>query len=392
MKVYYKALNPCLTRKAKMDQYRNYFEKSGNELVNSPDDADKIVVWTCNVRSDWKDNSINTVKKFESDFNVEVVVAGCMPDIDPYSTKVNFTGEVVNWRDEDIKLDKIFGNNDIKLSDIDIKCCEPQLIDDIDVHRKFYPDTLYTHLDAYIKLFISEGCNEKCTYCAEIRAFPRYRSVPLKKLVKSCIDEVERSRCKKVAIIADSIGDYGYDTNSSLNELLDSLLSYDDNLVFHLNGLDPQYYIKDIDRFNKMISNGAIDHLNIPIQSASNYILKRMNRKYTNDDIELIFSTLRNYSFNSFSTHVIVGFPGETDEDYNQTIDFITRYKPKHVLLSGFLESSEIPASNLSDKINYDLINKRLINAHSKFTEAGIYCNTQNSDNSSRRIKAMNNS
>ncbi|MBF0429157.1 MAG: radical SAM protein [Magnetococcales bacterium] len=137
------------------------------------------------------------------------------------------------------------------------------------------------------------------------------------------------------------------------------------------------------------IAQGLIKHLNLPIQSASDRVLKRMNRLYTKDDIRMVFGMLNTMGFRAFDTHVIAGFPGETDADFAETLDLLVEYKPQYAMVSKYMESLNAPAARLDGKVDDETVWRRLRAAEERLSGAGIICNCDGSELSVTRIERL---
>lgn len=390
MKIFIKGLNSCTMRKQKLRQYRNFLISNGHEIVNKPDEGDIIILWTCAFRGDVRDNSLSEIKRYQKGYKAELIVAGCLPDIAPDLLKKEFSGRIVPWRDDKNKMKEFFGKGRGGLEEIPSTFVEENLCVDVEKFRKENPDKDATFHDQFIKLVVSEGCNYNCTYCSERMAFPSYHSFPEEALVKGCRLMIEKTGCYDVMLLADSLGDYGYDANTDLPALMQKLSQVDPKLKIALNNLNPAGYIRFFDEISKLVAKGVIRHLNLPIQSASARILKLMNRPYTRQDIDRIFSSLNDVDFKEFDTHVIFGFPGETDEDFEETLQFIIKHKPKYVLASGFMEAPGMPAYQLPNKVSQQVKRKRLRVFYKQVRSAGIICNTDESQLGSDRIHRLN--
>lgn len=390
MKIYLKGLNSCSTRKQKLKQYRNFLLANGCEIVNNPDDSDIILLWTCAFRSDLRDNSLAEVIRYQKEHSSGLVVAGCLPDIAPDLLKNIFPGRIIRWRDDKKKMTEIFGNEKFDFNQVSPIFCEENLCQDVEKFRKENPRQDAMFYDQFIKLVVSEGCNYNCAYCSEKLAFPAYHSFPEEDLIDACRLMIKNTGCQEVALLADSIGDYGCDIGSNLPALIHKLESIHPDLKIVLNHLHPASFIKFFDEMAGFFKAGLIKHLNLPVQSASNRILKLMNRMYTKEDIEKIFDFLNSIGSRDFDTHVLIGFPGETQEDFQETVQFILKHKPKYVLASSFMESRDMPAYNLSSKINEQAKQRRLQDFEKQMQACGIICNTNDSKLSLERLRRLN--
>ena len=379
-KVYVKGLNSCVNRKRDIVRYKRFIEKTGHVLVDNAEESDLTLLWTCAFRQDYRDNSLEEIKLLK-DLCPELIVCGCLPDIDEAALKRGFDGQFFKWRDEDENLPGIFGGNANDLNSLDLLSLgEKNIMEDIDSFKDKHHDKKVLFADQFVKLFISEGCTYNCTYCAEILAFPKYRSFPVNNLISKCRNLVETTRQYKVVLWADSLGDYGKDCDSSLPELIETILSEVEGVTIGLEHLHPARFIEYINEFEKLLSQKKIWLVDIPIQSASNKILRLMNRKYKKEDIEQVFELICNNSLvTNTKTHVIVGFPGETIEDFRETVEFLIKHAPKSVLISGYMGSAGMPSEKLPDKIAPEEIRRRVLELVDELRRKNIVCNYDNS-------------
>ena len=318
------------------------------------------------------------------------MIAGCLPDIAPKLLSEKSSSRVINWRDDEDKMEEFFGANNVKLNQASNILVEKQFCEDTEKYRKENPDKDATFHDQFIKLLISEGCNFDCTYCSERLMFPPYRSFQEEKLVQACRSMIEKTGKHEVILMADSLGDYGKDIGTNLPSLIRKLKTIHPDLKVALNNLNPASFIEYFDQIVDFLKNGDIRHLNLPIQSASPLILKLMDRSYTREDINRIFNLLNNIGFKEFDTHIIIGFPGETADDFEETITFLLHYKPKHVLTSRYMEAPEMPSAVLPNKVDLKTMINRSQEAFKRLTGAGIICNTDDSDLAKDRLKRIN--
>lgn len=390
MKVFLKGLNSCVMRRQKLQQYRHFLTANGHKIASSPCHSDVNILWACAFRKDTLDNSIFEIKRYQHEYSGELIVAGCLPDIAPKSLQEIFLGRIINWRDDKEKMESIFGCGKFKLSKNNPVYCESKLCNDAQKYREENPDKDATFHDQFIKLVISEGCNFKCTYCSERLAFPPFHSFPEDRLVKACCQMVEKTKQYDVILLADSLGEYGIDNGSSLPKLIRKLKQAEPALSFALSNLNPTHFLQYYNDMVGFLQNGSINHLSLPIQSASNRILKLMNRTYAREDINKIFGLFNSIGFTKIDTHIVVGFPGESDSDFEETIKFILRHRPRYVLLNSFFESSEAPASKFPDKISKETKRQRIWCAETSLKAAGIICNADDSELSVNRFHRLN--
>jgi len=390
MNVFIKGFNGCWMRKTDIQRYKEFFLANGHSIVNNPAQSDIILLWTCAFRRDYRDNSLAQIKYYENEFDAEVVVAGCLPDIDADLLRTSFKGRVLNWRDDTVKMKEFFHPTRQQLSDITRTVHENRLCDDVAEYRKQHPDRAASFADQFIKLHVSEGCRFECTYCSERLAFPPYRSFSADQLVDACRRTIRESGYKEVMLLGDSIGDYGHDSGTSLPALMGRITMLDPEVTISLHGLNPAHFLQFYDAMTGFLHKDVIKHISLPIQTASDRILRLMNRPYTLEGIDKIFQLLHSSGFRGFETHLIIGFPGEREEDFEATMDFVLRHRPHYVLASGFMEASGAPAAMLPDKVDEVTKRDRLRRARQRMHAAGIICNTDDSELSTARFHTLN--
>jgi len=390
MKVFIKGLHGCSMRKVNVRRYRDFVLANGHKVVNNPADSDIVLLWTCAFRKDFRDNSLFEIEHYKEKYKSELVVAGCLPDIDGGLLRKQFSGCVINWRDEEGKLEKVFGSDKTSFSEIASVVVEDKFCTDVEKYKVENPDMDVTFHDQFIKLYTSEGCPYECSYCSERLAFPPFHSFPLNDLVEASRKMVEQTKYYKVMLLGDCLGEYGRDNGSNFPAFIRKLKTIHPDIQFALNNFNLVNFIRYYKCMIEFLQEGYFCHLNLPIQSASSRILKLMKRPYTHKDLHIVFSLLNRIGFSEFDTHLIIGFPGETERDHEETINFILEHRPKYVLISGFLESPRMPACKLPNKVDGETKVRRLKNAEERIKAVGIICNTDHCELSTDRFRKLN--
>jgi len=379
MKVFVKRLASCIQRNEKIQQYRDFLLSQGHEIVKNPNESDIIIIWTCAFRTDARDNSLQYIQQMENEYQNKVIAIGCLPDIDPVNLHLSYSGKSIGWREEQ-KLFSLFSsksNNDPIDRPVYI---EPPVCDDIEAYKRNNKSADLHFYDQFIKLVICEGCPYKCSYCTERLTFPKFKSFPINEIIQSSSDMIKKTSCRTFAFLGDCTGEYGNDIGSSIIQLINNICSLDDKINIALSNFNIKNYMDYFDDFNSLIGRRKIFHINLPIQSGSDRVLQQMERPYCVSDIIAVFNSFKDMDFNSFDTHIIVGFPGETDEDFNKTIELLLLFKPKYVLISAYLETLKVTSYNYGNKVNQEVINERIRKAVSIFSENNIICNYEGSD------------
>lgn len=332
----------------------NSFKKSGYEIVDFEDNADIVIINTCTVTntSDKKSRNIirQAVKKHEK---AVIVVMGCYSQV----------------RSDDIKeidgVDIIIGNT--KKSKV-VSLVEEYLknkksiteIDDI-MHTDFEPmelDTFETRTRAFVK--IQDGCNNFCSYCI----IPYSRGNIRSKEKDDVVSEIKclvKNGYKEVVLTGIHTGHYGKDKyDYDFSDLLSELCKIDNLKRIRISSIE----ITELDsKFIDVLKNNKVivNHMHIPLQSGCDKTLKEMNRKYDTkyylDKINLIRSIRPNISI---TTDLIVGFPNETEEDFNNTLSFLRKVKFSKIHVFPYSRRKGTKADLMDNQIDEQTKHKRV--------------------------------
>lgn len=338
----------------------------GFELAREPEKASVIIVNTCSFIDAAKQESIDTILELADYKNEEMgqcealVVSGCMAqryahELEQEMPEVDLiigTGEYHKI----VTLLKAFKEGELeKKSFVEV----PKFI-----HTEFDPrlntSPFYT---AWLK--ISEGCNRNCTFCIIPSLRGRLRSRTVDSLVEEA-KKLVKTGVRELNLISQDLSDYGVD------------LSEDNNLFNLLSGLEEVEGVDWIRLFyfypdelteevmEKMRTSSKVcDYLDMPVQHFSDQVLKRMNRKITGEEILGKIKRLREKIPNIvLRTSIIVGFPGETEEDFEKLLEGVKTSRFNHLGIFRYSDEEGTPAFNLKDKVPQEIIDERFDRLH----------------------------
>ena len=179
----------------------------------------------------------------------------------------------------------------------------------------------------YSKYFlkIEDGCNHFCTYCLIPHLRGRVESKPIEKILKEA-EDVIKSGCLEIVLVGINLCSYGLDLGSNLNEVIKAISNIEGLKRLRLSSLTPSFINDEFIETIKLpqVREKLCNSFHLSLQSASDNILKKMNRNYTKKDLQDACDRLRNtYEFCTITADIIVGFPGESDEDFKETYDFV---------------------------------------------------------------------
>lgn len=295
------------------------FLEKGFEIVDFSEKADIYVINTCTVTSisDKKSRQmIRRTKQLNPD--ALVVAVGCY-------------AQVAKDKLEEIKdIDLILGISEkteiVRYVEEALQNKEPQEhISDV-MHQKEFVDfgsVNYTDKNR-VAIKVQDGCNQFCTYCIIPYARGRIRSRKIEN-VKKEVEDLAKKGIKEIVITGIHVASYGKDLNENVGliDLLEEINKIDGIERIRLSSLEPTLITEEfVERLSKL--NKICDHFHLSLQSGCDATLKRMNRHYTTSDFKKATDLLRKtYPNVALTTDVIVGFPGETDEEFNITYKFL---------------------------------------------------------------------
>ena len=222
-----------------------------------------------------------------------------------------------------------------------------------------FGDVTYTEKTrAVIK--VQDGCNQFCSYCIIPYARGRIRSRKPESVIKE-ITDVAKEGIKEVVITGIHIASYGKDFNTEyrLIDLLEKIQKVDGIQRIRLGSLEPTLITEEFVTRLKKLSK-ICDHFHLSLQSGCDETLKRMNRKYTTDQFRHVVELLRNaYPEVHLTTDVIVGFPGETEEEFNKTYEFLKEIKFYKMHVFKYSPRSGTVAAKMPNQIDGNLKEER---------------------------------
>jgi len=199
-----------------------------------------------------------------------------------------------------------------------------------------------------------------CSYCITSPARGNLTSYPSKEIVQDVCSAL-RQGCKEIQLTAQDTASYGLDTNSNLGELLSTLHSAEGNYRIRIGMMNPYTTLKNLDSIIQGFDNPKIyKFLHLPIQSGDDDVLKKMNRKYTVEEFLKIVKKFRDkYSDITLSTDVIVGFPTETDKQFQNTVELLKKVKPDIVNITRYSARPGTKAKTMHGRIKTDVVKER---------------------------------
>lgn len=328
------------------------FKNNGFTIVNNPQTADIIVINTCGFIEPAKEEAINTIlemAEYKKTGKCKILVAtGCLveiykeelekalPEVDIFLKYSDYAEEKGKSAEVFAKvLKKIAENIEVEKSELD------------------FMDRVITTGNNYAYLRIAEGCSNRCTYCA----IPYIRGAFVSRKIEDILEEAEmlvKSGRKELILIAQDTSKYGIDIygKPQLARLLTELCKIKDLKWIRFLYTYPEDITDELIEVVKK-EDKICKYFDMPIQHISDRVLKRMNRKCTGESIKKVIEKLRKEIPNVIiRTTVMVGFPGETNEDFEELYDFIKETKFDKLGAFSYSKEDGTPASRLKEQIH----------------------------------------
>ena len=320
------------------------FKKEKMEIVNNPEEADIIVINTCGFISSAKEEAINTILEmadYKENGNCKyLIVMGCL---------------VKRYKKE---LEKSLPEVDLFLSIDEYDNLWEKIANLIGAEAKSkntldYMDRVVStgNTTAYLK--IAEGCDNRCTYCA----IPAIRGPYISRKIEDIIEEAKKlanSGIKEIIVIAQDTTKYGIDLYGKprLAELLQELCKIEGFKWIRFLYAYPESITDELIKVVKE-NEKICKYFDIPLQHFSDSVLKRMNRKSDSKSIENLINKIRKEIPNVIlRTTMIVGFPGETEEDFIELYEFVNRAKFEKLGAFKYSKEDGTPASRIKEQIH----------------------------------------
>jgi threonylcarbamoyladenosine tRNA methylthiotransferase MtaB len=326
----------------------NILKNNNYTVVDFEDKADIYIINTCSVtnESDKKSRKmINRAKK--NNPAAIIIVMGCYSQVNA----------------EDIDVDIVLGNKDkskiVEIIEEYIKTKQKKKII-YDLTKVDFEKMEITNFDSHTRAFvkIQDGCNAFCSYCIIPYVRGRVRSKDPEDVIKEVTTLVEKGY-KEIVLTGIHTGRYGTDINTNLEELLNKLVNIPNIYRIRLSSIEINEItpgIKELLKENKVMAK----HLHIPLQSGSNKILKLMNRRYNKEEFLSMVDNLRDIPDISLTTDLIVGFPNEDEEEFNETIDTLKKIGFTKIHTFPYSKRKGTPAAIMDNQVSPEEKKKRV--------------------------------
>jgi threonylcarbamoyladenosine tRNA methylthiotransferase MtaB len=334
VKVHFQALG-CRLNEAELESWTQQFARKGHELALDSSDADLVVFNSCSVTAEADRKSRKLINRIRRENpQSKLLVTGCYASLQQEAVK------------SQLGVDLVITNQQ-----------KDQLVEQALEHFQFTEQAPIENNHALFSrgrhrafIKVQDGCRYRCTFCIVTLARGEERSRSRQEIIEE-INRIHQTGIQEVVITGVHVGGYGSDIGSNLYDLLSAILDETSVPRVRLASVEPW----DLpDNFFQLFKNPRLmPHMHLPLQSGADSVLRRMARRCKTAEFAEIVEKARAVDplFN-ITTDIIVGFPGETDEEWQQTMDFVASIGFGHVHIFSYSKREGTKAAGLPDQID----------------------------------------
>jgi threonylcarbamoyladenosine tRNA methylthiotransferase MtaB len=336
VKVHLKTLG-CRLNEAELETWAQAFQKSGHQVTRQAETANLIVINSCAVTQDAARKSRQLIRRVHRENPAaKLVVSGCYATLNKEEAEQLLGVDlVVSNKDKDQLVEKTL--SELNLDTMPSMSTEPGAI------------SLFTRgrQRAFIK--VQDGCRYRCTFCIVTVARGEEKSRTVQEVVAE-INALHQQNINEIILTGVHLGGYGSDLGLNLVDLIKAILEQTDVPRIRLGSLEPWELNEE---FYQLFDNPRImPHLHLPLQSGSYSVLKRMARRCKTEEFAEMVARLRqiNPLFN-ITTDIIVGFPGETEQEWQESLEFIQQVGFGHIHIFTYSPREGTKAATLPNPV-----------------------------------------
>lgn len=377
-KVYlHQPIDGCIESFIDFKRVRTSLESNGLVVTNSLKEADMVLVNSCVVGEIPHRNCLRDIAGLKTKMkkDAELVVTGCLPDYDPDSLLGYNTSFLFGPR----RIDEFLLHFGLRKTEEYSGAIEPEYMGVYNIFNwvsriilsanHFHipiPEYLFRRFALIedknvIYLRISRGCKESCAYCATKFAAGNVLS-NLPENILSNFDKYLRAGHRVFALCSEDAGSYGQDIGIDFIALLKEILKRKEQFIINIRQHSPNWVVKNLDAYLELLSDRRVKSITLPFQSGSDRILNLMGRRYNSAELSNMINAIHRHAPHlMLRTHVIVGFPTETDEDFEMTSTLVDELPWDMVLVFPYTDRPRTQAAKIKCKVPKIVIIKRSI-------------------------------
>lgn len=324
----------------------------GFTITSFDQPAELYIINTCTVtnRTDLKSRNLirQALKQKEINPQVRIIVTGCYAQKETEEIKALEGIDLIVDNQAKIEVKQWLDNSEYQFQDI--MTAEEMLWKPI--------KSIHEHTRAFLK--IQDGCDYYCSYCAVPYGRGHTRSLDFDKVIEQA-EILIRNGYHEIVLSGVNLGLYHDRIQSlALSDVIKALVQIENLKLLRLSSIEPDLWTEDLLDAIKD-SDKICPHFHISLQSGSDSILKRMGRRYSAVHVSQLVSKIRTIRPDcAIGLDIISGFPGETDEEHQQTLDFLKELNPAYLHVFGYSKRKGTPAATMINQVNGEIIRHRV--------------------------------
>ena len=364
----------CEQRQMDAQRVINYLEANGHRRAGSPINADYTVLITCGVDKAAERSSLRRLSELaDSTPSDRLIVSGCLPAISPDEIAKYGSFRNVSPKSMD-EFDEVFAGQ-IATPMKNIPNPNTSIFDQKDdptgLLNELTPRGEYNLAKNGYKIRVNNGCLLSCSYCVIRNAMGRLVSVPFDNLVAQ-FEKAVAEKKPTIMIMGGDTGAYGYDVGTRFYKLLERFLSIPGSHRIFVHDFNVNWYLQDVEEYNRVFAgnenHGRLRGVMLPVQSGSNRVLKLMKRPYRAEDVvEKLKQVKKDYQALRLGTHIITGFPSETESDVDETIRLLEEIDFDFMTTFVYSEHKQARSSKIDGKVDHEVARRRALRISERF-------------------------
>ena len=355
----------CSASFADSEMISGLIVNGGHTLATDSSESDLNLIVTCSVKDTTANKMMHRIKSLKTK---PLIVAGCLPkaeqsNVEKFTENASLLGPNSLGKTLDVINSTLMGKKQIALEDSDLS-------------KVGLPKVRLNSAVGIVE--IASGCMSECTFCQTKLAKGDLSSYRLGDIVRQVQTEIKEG-CKEVWLTSTDNGCYGFDIGTDLPTLVNAVSEIPEDFMIRVGMMNPMYMSRIKQELIESYDNEKVfKFLHIPVQSGSNKVLNDMKRGHTSETFrEIVKKTKDRFENFTISTDIIVGFPSETEEDFQKTFTLLDETKPDVVNLSKYsarpgtdaAELKQIDAAEIKrrSKIIFEQINKISLESNKKW-------------------------
>jgi len=355
----------CSASFADSEMISGLIVNGGHTLATDSSESDLNLIVTCSVKDTTANKMMHRIKSLKTK---PLIVAGCLPkaeqnNVEKFTENASLLGPNSLGKTLDVINSTLSGKKQIALEDSDLS-------------KVGLPKVRLNSAVGIVE--IASGCMSECTFCQTKLAKGDLSSYRLGDIVRQVQTEIKEG-CKEVWLTSTDNGCYGFDIGTDLPTLVNAVSEIPKDFMIRVGMMNPMYMSRIKQELIESYDNEKVfKFLHIPVQSGSNKVLNDMKRGHTSETFrEIVKKTKDRFENFTISTDIIVGFPSETEEDFQKTLSLLDETKPDVVNLSKYsarpgtdaAELKQIDAAEIKrrSKIIFEQINKISMESNKKW-------------------------